>query len=200
MKHLLAAITRIMFFRLVAIELGQAMWSKGEHFSVGSPLSDDAKRFLLKFCNSSEERVLDDQYLSSDQSKLRRAIVSELDESLIRAALQRHWADPLRVQLGAVGRYRWWDVAGWHETGERGRREGWPERPPAWDHGSIWLRDGEPFVAVSQPYPWKLNNDIDELDSFADMYELRFRVSNYPAWHYPGSCWFIEWCSASGTA
>ena len=176
------------------------MWRRGERFSVDAPLRADAMRFLLAFSDSSDESVLDDRHLSSDQTTLKRAIVNGSDESAvqsIRSILQGHWADPLGVQVDHERRYRWWDVANAHETGRRGRPEGWPESPPAWDHGSIWVRDGKPLVAVSQPYPWKLKGGIDELNSFADMCELKFRVSNYPAWHYPGSCWFIEWRAAT---
>lgn len=45
------------------------------------------------------------------------------------------------------------------------------------------------FTAIS----WRLNREIESLNEFASEYGFRFKVSNYPSWHYPGRCWFIEW-------
>lgn len=176
------------------------MWLKGERF-FESPLSAEAKRFLLTFSSSSEERVLSDRHLSKDQSELRGAIDDRAKADTInrlQSKLQSHWADPLGVQVAEVGRFRWWDVARFRRTDERGREVDCPERPPAWDHGSIWVREGKPIIAVSQLYPWLLNKDVEKLDAFAERYTLKFYVSNYPAWHYPGQCWLIEWRSSTG--
>ena len=49
------------------------------------------------------------------------------------------------------------------------------------------------IVAVSQPYPWLLNDEIESLNEFAGEYGFRFKISNYTSWHYPSRCWFIEW-------
>ena len=110
--------------------------------------------------------------------------------------LQRLWADPLSVTAYSGTKVRWWSLAG--GVSSKGTYGGspppdWLERPPAWDHSSIWVRDGKPIVAVSQPYPWLLKDEIERLNKFASTYGLRFKVSNYPSWHYPGRCWFIEW-------
>ena len=53
----------------------------------------------------------------------------------------------------------------------------WPESPPAWDHPSIWVRDGRLIVAVSQPNPWLLNDEIESLNEFAGEYGFRFKIS-----------------------
>lgn len=172
------------------------MLTKGDRFSATSPLSQDDKEFLLTFLNSSEERVLSDENMSRDQHKVIEAQNDDSRRSRARQRLQSHWADQLNVELHVGTRFRWWNVAG--NVSPRGTYgqappEGWPEEPPAWDHSSIWVRGKTPLVAVSQPYPWKLNEDIEDLDEFADCYGLNFRISNYPSWHYPGRCWFVEW-------
>ena len=176
------------------------MWKKGERFFAESPLSTDAKRFLLTFSDSSEERVLSDERLSRDQFELRKAIVDKSETGTVnrlRSILQSHWADPLGVEETTEKQVRWHDVAGQSGKAERGREDDYPDSLPAWDHGSIWVRDDKPIIAVSQPYPWMLNRDVDELDVFAERHGLKFCVSNYPSWHYPGECWFVEWRSST---
>ena len=171
---------------------------KGEFVLIESPLNSDERRFLLSFEDSSEERVLADCCLSKDQSVVRRAIKEEVDNTRsMRTTLESHWADPRRLERDTRNRFHWWHVACGGRTGGREptRPDGRPEEPPAWDHPSIWVRDGVPVIAVSEPYPWLLNKEIDQLNHFAGAHELSFRISNYPAWHYPGSCWFIEWYS-----
>lgn len=116
--------------------------------------------------------------------------------------LQSHWADQFNVELYGVTRVRWWNIAGGVSpklTYNQSPPKGWPEKPPAWDHPSTWIHGKTPLVAVSQPYPWLLNRDIEDLDKFADSYGLNFRISNYPSWHYPGRCWFVEWYRKQNT-
>ncbi|MDE0330235.1 MAG: hypothetical protein OXL41_00045 [Nitrospinae bacterium] len=176
------------------------MLTKGDRFSATSPLSQENKKFLLTFLNSSEERVLSDENMSRDQHKVIEAKKQD-DVSRRNKAqrqLQSHWADQLNVELCEDKRVHWWNVVGGvSPRGTYGQSppKGWPEKPPAWDHSSIWVRGKIPLIAVSQPYPWKLNRDIEDLDEFADSYGLNFRISNYPSWYYPGHCWFIEWYS-----
>lgn len=168
---------------------------KGEIVSIESPINSDDKRFLRSFEDSSEERVLADRWLSKDQSALRSAINEGVDTTSIRTTLEAHWADPARLVRDTRNRFRWWHVARRGGTGGEAQKRpiGWPEVPPAWDHGSIWVRNAVPVIAVSQPYPWKLSKDIDQLNHFARAHGLSFRISNYPSSHYPGSCWFVEW-------
>ena len=182
------------------------MLTKGDRFSATSPLSQDDKKFLLTFQNSAEERVLSDENLDSDQHEIFKAREAGVDGSprLGRAQrrLQRLWADQLNVELYTGTCMRWWNVAGGvppKGTYDQSPPGGWPEKPPAWDHSSIWVRGKRPLVAVSQPYPWLLNRDIADLDEFADSYGLNFRISNYPSWHYPGRCWFVEWYRAQSS-
>ena len=170
------------------------MLHKGKRLSASSPLSPETKRFFLGFSDSSEEHVLDNRHLSKDQSAL-NTVIQEGIKPPDRSALQAHWADPLRVEHDDSRSFSWWHVA--LATSSAGtaqaRPDGWPKTPPAWDHHSIWTRDGAPVIAVSQPYPWMLNRDLSLLDDFSHTSGLRLRVSNYPAWHFPGRCWFIEW-------
>lgn len=169
-----------------------------EFVLIESPLNSDERQFLLSFENSSEERVLADRCLSKDQALVRRAVKEEEDNKIsLRTTLASHWADARRLERHTRNRFQWWHVAYGGRKGGRGptRTDGRPVKPPAWDHPSLWVRDGAPVVAVSQPYPWLLNEHIDQLNDFARDHELSFRISNSPAWHYPGSCWFIEWYS-----
>ena len=105
------------------------------------------------------------------------------------------WANPLGVTK-ATRRARWWQIVGGVSPkgtyGVSPPRD-WPATPPAWDHASIWVRNVTPIVAVSQPYPWLLTKEIESLNEFASEYGFRFKVSNYPSWHHPSRCWFIEW-------
>ncbi len=170
------------------------MLIKGAPQTLASPLSRSEKDFLASFSNSRDERVLSDQHLNNAQQAV---ICARNDASKEEAQgeLQRRWAFALKVTK-ATGRVRWWQVVG--DVSPKGTYGmsppgNWPKRPPAWDHPSIWVRNGRPIVAVSQPYPWLLNDEIESLNEFAGEYGFRFKISNYTSWHYPSRCWFIEW-------
>ena len=173
------------------------MFRKGERFSEVSPLGRASKEFLGQFLDDANTQVLSAENLSVDQVLVANA-VREGNNSVERSrrTLQKHWADPLGVELSKKTVRCWWKIVGasspkgsWGTTPP----DGWPRTPPAWDHASIWSRSGKPEIAVSQPYPWLLNKKMDQLNDFADDYGFVFRISNYPSWHYPGRCWFMEW-------
>ena len=176
------------------------MFTKGDGFSVHSPLSRSEKDFLLQFMRGSEERVLNDEYLSSDQRAAFNIVKSGhgTRRNPAQQRLRRHWAQQLGVRVHEGAKGGWWNIVGGvSPKGTYGRSppEGWPQSPPAWDHPSIWVRGQKFLIAVSQPYPWSLNDAIDEINEFAGSYELSFKISNFPSWYYPGCCWFIEWYS-----
>ena len=171
------------------------MFRKGERFSEVSPLGRASKDFLGQFLDN--DAVLSAENLSVDQVLVANA-VREGNNSVERSrrTLQKHWADPLGVELSRKTVRCWWEIVGasspqgsWGKTPP----DGWPRTPPAWDHASIWSRSGKPEIAVSQPYSWLLNQEMDQLNDFAEDYGFVFRISNYPSWHYPGRCWFMEW-------
>ena len=145
---------------------------KGNVFFATSPLSQGEKNFLLLFSDSSEERVLNEEGLSEGQRMVVNA-QSETQKQSAQEKLQALWAKPLSLKRTLT-------------------RE-WSNIPPAWDHSSVWMREGKAMVAVSQPYPWLLNRELDQLDAFAKEFDWQFRISNFFSWHYPGRCWFIEW-------
>jgi hypothetical protein len=62
--------------------------------------------------------------------------------------------------------------------------------PVANDHVSLWLRDGEPHVYVSQPYGLTLN-DMRALVEFCDAHGLDAAVTA-GSWHFPGETLLIE--------
>ena len=184
---------------------------KGDLFSTTSPLSHDAREFLLSFDDSSEERVLADCEMNDDQLAIAHiqslSIRSRADErraderraSAARRGLQARWAEQFGVARINSARVRWWTLAGGQSPrGTYGGQPpfGWPEQPPAWDHPELWGHGRTPSIAVSQPYPWLLNDDLDHLDDFAEEYGHRFRISNHPSWYFPGRCWFVEWFRA----
>ena len=176
------------------------MSAKGDRFSATSPLSQDDKTFLLSFQSGADDRVLSDENLSSDQRDICEAQeAGSRGLSRLRRAqkrLQEQWSAQLDVKLYPGTRIRWWNISGSvSPVGTHGRQppEGWPTQPPAWDHPEIWVRGKTPIVAVSQPYPWLLNKHIEDFNEFAESYGLKFKISNYPSWHYPGHCWFVEW-------
>ena len=173
------------------------MFRKGERFSEVSPLGRASKEFLGQFLNDANTQVLSAENLSVDQVLVANA-VGEGNKGVERSrrTLQKHWADPLGVELSRKTVRCWWKIVGAASPkGSWGRTppDGWPRTPPAWDHASIWSRSGKPEIAVSQPYPWLLNQEMDQLNDFAEDYGFVFRISNYPSWHYPGRCWFMEW-------
>ena len=163
---------------------------KGDWFSVTSPLSQDDKKLFLTFQGGCEDRVLSDENLNSAQREVVEAREAGRDgSSRLHAAqrrLQRLWADSRNVEL---------------YTGESDRTPpaGWPELP-AWEHASIWVRGNTPLIAVSQPYPWRLNDHVERLNEFAESHGLNFRISNHPSWYYPGRCWFVEWHQSGNRA
>ena len=152
--------------------------------------------FFLTFEHSPEERVLSYPHMNRDEVKVIVADYGTREHKMAQERLQRHWADRISVELHEGTRFRWWHVAGGVSpkgTYNEEPPKGWPQYPPAWDHGRIWVRGKVPLIAVSQPYPWLLNEDIEKLNGFADLYGLNFRISSYPSWHNPGHCWFMEW-------
>ena len=176
------------------------MLRKGDEFSAHSPLSASEKEFLLQYVGGSEERVLNEEYLSNDQLAAFNIVKSGngSQRNPPQQRLKENWAQQLGVRLHRGAKGGWWNIAGGvSPKGTYGQSppEGWPEAPPAWDHGSLWVRGTTILVAVSQPYPWILIKYIEEINDFADTYGLSFRVSNFHSWYYPGCCWFIEWYS-----
>ena len=171
------------------------MLTKGAPLTFVSPLKRTQMDFLAEFSDSSDERILNDQHLDKHQ----QAVISAHDDGRKKSAAQRElehqWTRRLDVTK-ATSSVRWWNIVGGiSPKGTYGRLppQGWLQKPPAWDHPSIWVGNGRPIVAVSQPYPWLLNEEMESLNEFAGDYGFRFKVSNYPSWHYPGRCWFIEW-------
>lgn len=167
------------------------MLVKGAPLTLASPLSRGQMDFLAEFSDSCEELVLSERNLSDDK----RAAISTPNDKRKRLELQRMWANHLGVTK-ATRRAHWWPIVGGvSPKGTYGMSppRDWPATPPAWDHPSIWARNGRPIIAVSQPYPWLLTKQVEHLNEFASEYGFRFKVSNYPSWHYPGRCWFVEW-------
>jgi hypothetical protein len=58
-------------------------------------------------------------------------------------------------------------------------------RIPAGDHLSLWNKDGNPFVIVSQPSGLSYD-DLKETVKFCARYGLRAEISAWPSWHSPG--------------
>ena len=179
------------------------MPKKGERFTAHSPLSLREKEFLAQFNGGSGERVLNDEYLSSDQiAAFDLARLGDANRnSPAKQRLVNQWTHQLGVRIHKGVKGGWWKLAGGvSPKGTYGRSppEGWPARLPAWDHGSLWARDAEILLAVSQPYPWKLIDDLGEINEFAESFGLNFKISNFPSWYFPGCCWFIEWYSSLG--
>ena len=176
------------------------MLGMGKEFSAHSPLSRNEKEFLLQFEGGSKERVLNDECLNDEQLAASNDVKSGNGSRRNRPQqrLKNNWAQQLGVRLHRGSKGGWWNIAGGvSPKGTYGRSlpEGWPKSPPAWDHGSLWVRGTRILVAVSQPYPWMLIKNIEEVNGFAKTYGLSFKVSNFPSWHYPGFCWFFEWYS-----
>lgn len=64
-------------------------------------------------------------------------------------------------------------------------------RIPASDHLSEWVKDGETYSIVSQPYGISYETLI-EMIKFCDQHELEPYISADRAWHFPGSALSIE--------
>lgn len=64
------------------------------------------------------------------------------------------------------------------------------------DHVTMWRkptdRGRKISIWVSQPYPLGFDG-LREMVDFANRHGLQFKVSTWPAWHYPGSVLFVEW-------
>ena len=183
---------------------------KGSKFSTASPLSRDAIEFLLSFDGGSEERVLADREMNDDQLAIARmqclnypSRAEKRRKNTARRRLQAQWSEQVGVTRMIGTQARWWKlVGGKSPRGTYGQLPpiGWPSWPPAWDHAELWGHPRTPVIAVSQPYPGLLNDDLDGLDDFAEDYGLRFRISNHPSWYFPGRCWFVEWFRDEGSS
>ncbi len=62
---------------------------------------------------------------------------------------------------------------------------------PGSDHSSLWLKDGKPYVYVTQPYHLDFKI-LQELIRFCDDNGLTASISPDYAWHFPGSILFVE--------
>ena len=171
---------------------------KGDPFSATFPLNSDDIAFFSSFDDSSEELILDYEKMNDDVRSL--SIATYLDDQNERlrliGKLRKQWADQRGVEQQTEP--SWWKIVGGESpagTYESEPPAGWPQHPPAWDHATVWRGKSNKItsIAVSQPYPWLLNKDIDKLNQFATDYGFIFRITNLPSWHYPGRCWFIEW-------
>ena len=64
-------------------------------------------------------------------------------------------------------------------------------RIPASDHLSEWVKDGETFSIVSQPYGISLAS-LKEMIKFCEEHQLEPYISADRAWHFPGAALSIE--------
>lgn len=63
---------------------------------------------------------------------------------------------------------------------------------PAYDHPSLWLKDGRPYVFVLQPYCWE-EEDESTLRSWCEAKGLMHRVRpKAESWWCPGGTYLIE--------
>lgn len=62
---------------------------------------------------------------------------------------------------------------------------------PGRDHSSLWLKDGKPFVYVTQPY-FMNHKTIKQLLDFCEANGLTLSISADHGWHFPGATLFIE--------
>ena len=87
------------------------MFRKGERFSEVSPLGRASKDFLGQFLDN--DAVLSAENLSVDQVLVANA-VREGNNSVERSrrTLQKHWADPLGVELSRKTVRCWWKIVG----------------------------------------------------------------------------------------
>lgn len=181
------------------------MLTKGNRFHVESPLSVEARDFLLGFSDSCEEITLARHSMNEDQVAIALAQRRNGQDNragrlrnAARRRLQSEWAQEFGNGLQRLtgAKVRWWTLVGARSPkGTYGQQPplGWPYMPPAWDHGEIWGRDKVPFVAISQPYPGLLADELDGFDAFGEQFGLRYRISNFPSWYFPRRCWFVEW-------
>lgn len=62
---------------------------------------------------------------------------------------------------------------------------------PADDHPSLWLKDKKPHAYVSQPYALTFDQ-AKKLVLFCEQHGLRFDVTAWQAWYFPGHVLNIE--------
>ena len=102
-----------------------------------------------------------------------------------RGAFARAWGRRHGLSMARPGS-EWWRLLG------RRSRGSYPDRLPGDDHVSLWLRDRKPEAYVSQPYG--LSSDVvAEMLRAAELYDLEFTISTWPAWWNPGAVLFVEW-------
>ena len=171
---------------------------KGDRFSADFPLNSEVKTFLSSFEDSSEEIVLSYDNMEETERALSDVVLLDDQNERVRltAEFKNEWANEREVEQQT--KRSWWKIVGGvSPVGTYGREPptDWPRHPPAWDHATVWRCKStkQTSIAVAQPYPWLLNNEIDKINQFAVDYNFRFRISNFPSWHFPGRCWFIEW-------
>jgi hypothetical protein len=66
-----------------------------------------------------------------------------------------------------------------------GKCSGTPRVPGA-DHSSLWLKDGQPYAYVIQPYELSDSN-IKELKGFCDENSLKLNIRAWESWYFPGA-------------
>ncbi len=106
----------------------------------------------------------------------------------LRAALIKEWSEARGV-VQANGQHDWRRLFG---------KTGVPIGAglPGDDHVSIWRRPSDHgskiSIWVSQPYG--ISSDTLRLMTYiADERGLDYKISAWPAWHFPGSVLFFEW-------
>ena len=57
--------------------------------------------------------------------------------------------------------------------------------PPADDHATLWSRDRQPCVWVSQPYHLTMEHLV-AIGQFCATHELRADIGTWPSWYFPG--------------
>lgn len=59
------------------------------------------------------------------------------------------------------------------------------------DHTSLWLKNGEPYVYVTQPYDLS-HEDLVGMVTQCQELDLELRINAWPAWHFPGRVLMVE--------
>ena len=134
-----------------------------------------------------ENRVDHEQAVRTALELLRRKSSAGAAQRLeaAREASARAWGHRRGLRMAKPGS-EWWRLLG------RKSRGSCPDRLPGDDHVSLWLRGREPDAYVSQPYG--LSSDVVlEMVRAAEVYDLRFTISTWPAWWNPGAVLFVEW-------
>ncbi len=109
-------------------------------------------------------------------------------------------ADRAFAEAVSDGMYAWMENRGLRESDDMRRcrefhkdincEDGWGF--PGDDHASLWCRDGEPVVYISQPYD--LTSDtLREMIAWADRYDLSFAITPRGSWHFPGYTMLVSW-------